>query len=431
MRKARSLVVRTDEPQIIPGSITDVAARLALWGRRAPKGLARVEFVSDFSRQAVISELRAILPQHIPIHEIELPFQQPAVEVVRFLRARLCELPSGVVSITGFATAFSEDQTLADSLQVLNFHRENLAQFPLCQIWWMTFPFSESFLRSVPDLDSWFMLRLNLSEIIADKSVEAPYFLDADSSYNPDEARKQSTAYVARFEKAINNYAHANSVIHLAFVATSLLGNASLEQEEQELAITLLERMMPLLQQQGLIKEELQSFHPKINSTAVFGADYFGLIENFRMLGQLCECAGKTYEAELFYEASLNTAENSGWRDFGILGLAFHTLTQFYIRLNRLPEAESLCKRWIGIQESNSDLDSYYILYPLDELLEISLLANQYENAERIYYRMLSISRKTSIPAISIEKTLMNNMSWLYKRLGRYAEAKALSQHAD
>lgn len=427
MQRAKFQVAQTELPQV--GSIADVAARLALWGRRAPKGLARVEFVSDFSRQEAVSQLRAALPQDKPLYEIELPYQQPAIEVVQFLRERLRGLPPGVVSIIGFATAFTDDCALADSLRTLNFHREALADFPLCQIWWMTHPFAETFLRSIPDLDSWFMLRLSLLEVIIDKSAEPFSILEANEKlYNPDEARKQSSSYIARFEKALDNHALVNGLIHLAFVAVSLLGNAALEQEEHKLAEALLRKMAPLLYLQGLLKGNSTVLIPKNDIPPFGGTHCLEMAEDFRMLGQLCECCDRAEEAEGFYKASLDMAEYLGWKDFGTLGLAFHTLTQFYLRHNRFHDAEHTCTRWLEIQEDGTDLNSYEIVYPLDEMLEVKLLQEKYAEAERIYHRMLTIARRAKLHDTDLQNSLLNNMSWFYNRLGRYAEAKALSE---
>lgn len=427
MQRATYPVAQTELPQA--GSIADVAARLALWGRRAPKGLARVEFVSDFSRQEAVAQLRAALPQNKPLYEIELPYQQPAIEVVQFLRERLRGLPPSIVSITGFATAFTDDHSLTDSLRVLNFHREALANFPLCQIWWMTHPFAEVFLRSIPDLTSWFMLRQDLSEVIIDKSAEKFPILEANKElYNPDKARKQSSSYVARFEKALDNNALANGLIHLAFVATSLLGNASLEQEEQKLAEVLLSRMTPLLLLQGLLKTNSTVLSPK-NDIPLFGGPHcLEMSESFRMLGQLCECSNRTQEAEAFYQASLDMIKYSGWKDFGTSGLSFHTLIQFYLRNNRFYEAENVCAKWLEVQEDRAEINSYELVYPLDEMLEVLLLQKKYAEAERIYHRMLNIARGAKLHNVILQTSLLNNMSWFYNCLGRYAEAQAASE---
>lgn len=150
-----------------PGSIVDTASRLINWSKRGSWGLARVEYISEFARERVLNDLRhALAEAQMPFAEIELPPNQSASEVVQYLIRRLQEIESGVVSVTGFATAFSTDVSLEDSLRVLNFNRENIALPNLRQVWWMPYNFAEVFVSAVPDLDSWFIVRLHLAEVV-------------------------------------------------------------------------------------------------------------------------------------------------------------------------------------------------------------------------------------------------------------------------
>ena len=166
-----------------PGSVEDTLARLELWCLRAPKGFARVEFESEFSRRAVVDRLRLrIRAQNVSFGEIELRSGQAPWPLVRDLIGQVRSLGPGVVSISGFETAFSgsvspaedgqqprpEVTSRADSLRVLNFNRESLALPGVRQIWWMTPTFAELFVRAVPDLESWFMVRLRLAGKCAD-----------------------------------------------------------------------------------------------------------------------------------------------------------------------------------------------------------------------------------------------------------------------
>jgi len=107
--------------------------------------------------------------KQIPFHEIKLPRGEKPSVVFNFLFKELENIASGVVSISGFETAFMTDIPLVDALRVINFNRENLAQFNLRQIWWMSRPFNSEAIRVMPDLNSWFSLRLFLTEDIIEQ----------------------------------------------------------------------------------------------------------------------------------------------------------------------------------------------------------------------------------------------------------------------
>jgi tetratricopeptide (TPR) repeat protein len=107
------------------------------------------------------------------------------------------------------------------------------------------------------------------------------------------------------------------------------------------------------------------------------------------------------------------------------------SLKQFYLRQERYLEAERVCERWLSRQEGLLGPDSFYVLYILDELQEVYVLAGKYDIAEQIYHRMLNTAKKDQVQYQLLEASLLNNMSWLYKRLGRYAEAETLSQRAS
>jgi hypothetical protein len=114
------------------GSVIDIRNRLLLWANRSigndtnePIGsLIRAEFSSEFSRQRVVAELRAILADRsIPFHELVLPSQQDPLALTDLLVAQVASLPAGVLSVTGFATAFNNQVPVVEAMRVLNFNR--------------------------------------------------------------------------------------------------------------------------------------------------------------------------------------------------------------------------------------------------------------------------------------------------------------------
>ena len=148
------------------GSIQEVTERLKAWCIRHDRGLARVEWDSAYARQEVVDRLeRALGSLGISLVEIELPPGEAAEETVAGLMEKLRSGIGPVVSITGIEWAFPERGNRLDTLAALSFQRETLASFPVRQIWWVPSALTERFVLGVPDLDSWFRLRLHLTEV--------------------------------------------------------------------------------------------------------------------------------------------------------------------------------------------------------------------------------------------------------------------------
>ncbi len=161
-----------NKKQLIPGTIDHTIAHLILWGTRTLPSLAKVEFSSDFSRQKVVREVAYQFKQKdIPFHEIKLPLREEPSVVFNILFSELKKIQSGVVSVTGFETAFKTDIPLFEAVRVINFNRENLAQFNLRQIWWMSRPFHSEAIKVMQDFNSWFSLRLFLTEDVSNSFV--------------------------------------------------------------------------------------------------------------------------------------------------------------------------------------------------------------------------------------------------------------------
>jgi tetratricopeptide (TPR) repeat protein/energy-coupling factor transporter ATP-binding protein EcfA2 len=160
---------------------------------------------------------------------------------VRDLIDDLNSLPAGVVSVSGFATAFLNGTPLVDSLRILNFHRENLARPPLRQIWWMPASLVEEFIRAVPDLDSWFMLRLHLTEAVTPAFETETVVPQQDKAVvGVEDARKRAKELVERFETALKAGVSREEVL-ATFVMPALatLYEAGAEREARDLEIAL------------------------------------------------------------------------------------------------------------------------------------------------------------------------------------------------
>ena len=229
-----------------PGSRSDIRDRLLLWSKRAESGLARVEFTDESVRQRVVAEMRPVLSAaQIPLHEVTLPTGIEPARLVEDLLRQMEILSPGVVSIDGFATALpAEAERLQSALYYFNFSRERLGNARQRQIWWMPQHFAVAFVRAVPDLDSWFLVRLRLIETAArsDSDPWADDLVEEDSWWyssetsvprlTPAEARKQAEQYVQRMERGLQHQvdpAELESTFLLP--ATTVLVRAGLDEE--------------------------------------------------------------------------------------------------------------------------------------------------------------------------------------------------------
>ncbi len=188
------------------GSIANTRDRLLLWANRPIGSLIRPEYASEFARQSVIDQMRVtLIDRSIPFHELVLPAQQEPVEVVRTILATIERLPAGVLSVTGFANAFSNKIPLPDAMRVLNFNRDKLVANSLCQIWWMTPVFAHTSLFAMPDITSWFIAKLQLTEHqpINHEMQPLAEVMSAGGNYaNIDDARRRAQNLLQRLQIA-------------------------------------------------------------------------------------------------------------------------------------------------------------------------------------------------------------------------------------
>jgi tetratricopeptide (TPR) repeat protein len=407
-------MVRNEGQGPLPGSIADTIARLAVWGRRAPRGLARVEFVSEFARQRVVDGLRDALSQEaVPVHEIGLPREQPAVEIVRFVMARLRTLDKGMVSITGFATAFPDDVPLVDSLRMLNANRENLALYPLCQVWWMTSAFVDAFLRAAPDLDSWFMVRLQLTEVIepppGGKGLLDPRAVDK-SPVNIDDARRRAASLAERFQRAVEAGASAQEQADLALAALESLVEAGAVDEARSLS----DRWRSAI---GRLVHESEPDHP----------DTARLLDHLATFYEIC---GEYTEAEPLFRRALAIREKTFGPDHRGTAASLNNLALLYMDRGRYAEAEPLYRRALAIHERVSGAGHPDTATSLNNLAGLYANQGRYAEAEPLYRRALAISERASGAGHPDTATSLNNLAGLFASQGRYAEAEPLYRRA-
>lgn len=229
------------------GTLADVQARLLLWCRRATAGLSRVEFSDGTARSQVVAALRSELGKlRIPFHEVILPSRQAPSDLPGFLVVRLRSLSPGVVSVSGFEEALPEkDPELSEALFAFAFNRERLESSGHRQIWWLTPQFEEHFYRKVPDLASWFILRLRLEERGIKVPDEHDSLFEVNSwqempSRDPRLARLQAGELVSRIRRSNDaGIEFSAELAQLSKEAVRILREANLESEARVLELQL------------------------------------------------------------------------------------------------------------------------------------------------------------------------------------------------
>jgi tetratricopeptide (TPR) repeat protein len=432
----------TDDLQY--GSINDIIKRLLIWGKRPGMGLTRVEFSSEFARQEVLQSLQADLAQiQVPFKDIVLPtYQQPAV-LADTLEQELDQCESGMVSISGFATAFSPNIPLAEAMYSLNIRRERLAQRPLRQIWWMTPVFYETALHAMPDLMSWFNLRLELTESV---KVESPFQSASESTVNIDDARRRSHHLIQRFEQALQAGGDSEELLRLYLLpALEALAEVGAQKDLRDLTTRFegyfsllraadslelayaLGRLGFLYYEQGRYLEAEPLLQKALTLTKqLLGSDHPDVATGLNNLALLYRSQGRYSEAEPLYLQSLKSYQNRLGIDHPDVAISLNNLAVLYGCQGRYTEAELLLVQSLNIGERQLGADHPSIATNLNNLAFFSQSQGRFTEAEPLYLRALEIKKRLLGEDHPNFVSNLNNLALLYTAQGRFTEAEPL-----
>jgi tetratricopeptide (TPR) repeat protein len=389
------------------GSINDIKKRLLLWAKRSPKGLARVEFSSEFSRQKVLEAMRITLAEaDITLHEIVLPSQQEAIVVVEKLLEELNQIESVLVSVTGFSTAFTNKIPLEESIRILNFHRDRLVALNLNQIWWMTPAFLQTSIHAMPDINSWFSLRLQLKEMI---------LIDVDSEQHPsiiepsigmytniDDARRRVHNLLQRFQQGqLAGTPDLELLTTYLLPALKILSDVGAQKELQDLT----------LQFEGLLGQLQLTNSPE-------------LAKSLDLLAGLYHSQGRYSEAEPLYLKALKVGEHQILENKSSVASSLNNLAELYREQGRYSEAEPLYLRVLEILRDLS-IDHPNITVTLNNLGILYVSQGKFRESEKFFSEILKnlASQKESRPLIVA--TCLSSLAYLYKLQGLYSEAES------
>lgn len=441
--------------ELTPGSVAEVTERLLLWGRRDGAGLARVEYSSEFDRQKVVQRVQTELKQAgIAWTELELPTRRPAEEIVQFLRERLAEVSGGVVSVTGFATAFEPGIPLADALRVVNFNREALVALPLRQLWWMTPVLLQTSLHAMPDLHGWFRPQLKLSpamsaKVISDSGV-IPLGAGELRSVNFEDARQRSQKLLVEFEAARQAGA-ADQDLLMTYLLPALesLAEVGAQQDLRDLTsrfegflgslklgktlemATALERLAGLYLAQGRYGEaEPMSLTALEIRKRTLGDRHPDTATSLNNLAELYKSQGRYRKAEPLYVEALEIKK----KELGILhpsmAISQNNLASLYEAQGRYGEAESLYLEALETLTEKLGKRHPDTATSLNNLAGLYESQGRYGEAEMLYLKALEI-RKTDLGDCHPDTAnSLNNLAWLYHNTNRLPEAAALIKEA-
>ena len=391
-----------------PGTIEDISKRLALWAKRDLSGIVRVEYSSEFSRQRVMQRLRNLLePQGIAIQELTLPSFQDAETVVQKLIEQLEDVaknPSTVASVTGFATAFSREMSLSEALRVLNFNRDRYLALPLKQIWWMTPAFMQTAIHAMPDLNSCFVQRLQLTEGVLEE-VAGPQLQTADgSTTNIDEARQRAYGLIHQFEAAKNSEA----------APTELLTTYVLPALEALSEVGAQKELRDLTQQFEGILSQLKA------------TDSLELADSLERLANLYVEQGRYTEAETLCQKTLNLRKQLLGDEHPAIATSLNNLALVYKFQGRYSEVEPLYQQALNLRQRLLGEAHPHVASSLNNLAELYRSQGRYGEAESLYQQTLAIDRKVYGDEHSTIAIDLNNLAILYESQGRYSEAESL-----
>ncbi len=390
------------------GSIVDIQNRLILWANRSHQGLARVEFASEFSRQQVVQAVRsAVTAQGLGFDEIVLPSQSDPEFVVSTLIDWLAIQPPGVVSIIGFSTTFDRQIPLAEALRIVNYNRDRYIVPGVKQIWWMTPALMQVAIHAMPDLNSWFAPRLQLTEAInPNQSTEiesSPEFAPASYANMADTHR--------RVDNLLRRFHHAQAA-HLP--DDELLKNYLLPALESLAEVGAQQELRDLtLQFEGLLGRL------KIDDSP-------DLAISLSRLAKLYYDQGRYSDAEPLYVRALAISEQQLGANHPNTATSLNNLAGLYRSIGRYSDAEPLYVRALAINEQQLGANHPDTATSLNNLAFLYRSIGRYSNAEPLYVRALAIREQQLGANHPATATSLNNLALLYGSIGRYSDAEPL-----
>ena len=253
--------------------------------------------------------------------------------------------------------------------------------------------FAVAFVRAVPDLDSWFLVRLRLIETAArsdsdpwadDPVEEDSWWYSSETSVprlTPAEARKQAEQYVQRMERGLQHQvdpAELESTFLLP--ATTVLVRAGLDEE----ATALEQRFRTRLSRPPAITPAPAASQPPSSEAAL------ELAREIARRGKQLDDSLRFKEAEAEYRAALALLEAHA-PDSPELTTILNNLAQLLHATHRLAEAEPLMRRALAIDEASYGAEHPDVAIRLNNLAQLLQATHRLTEAEPLMRRRVEI----------------------------------------
>lgn len=342
-----------------PIPIEKAIQRLLYWISPTGYGFARVEFKLPLTQREAWSRLKSRLEpilaeRGMTTSEVIFPTPINPARLAVQLRDQLQAAPPGVISVPWSLSWFPNEAALAETLGHLNFLRDGLALPHLHQIWWMETAFADRFIPSIPDLESWFTLRLELEDlplpktgIIWQDSSEAP-------EVDPRQARKTAQMLAERARNALRKGDSPERVWNeLLAPARKLLLEATLPAEVDELAKEFPSFLALLLDEGDLLGARQKAEQDFANAEETYGKIASETAAASNNFATVLTAQGDLPRAHAFAENALAISENVFGPKHPSVALSAATLAHILQAQGDLAQARSLTERALAIADAH------------------------------------------------------------------------------
>ena len=389
--------------------------RLAVWAEGTTGGVALVRYDSEPARHAAVDRLIGELERRgIPVAARDLSPLATA-ERVDALAECVAEVPPHtVLVVSGLAQTPADEAEARARLGPWNFARERLAVPTLAQVWWMPRPVADAFARVAPDLFSWLLLRLDLTESPA--GATAPAREDAPVRFG-DAAAARATAVrlEVRFSRLPEDDRRGVAGIEAALRMVEVLDGAGLFTEASGLLIR-------LAQANGF-------------ADAAAWAEAAGAGDPLRRAGWLHELANHSVsmgdldaaERRVRQELELRTANGA---NEGHILASLNNLGHILLETGRVKEARELYTETVVRGRANLGERDPDLLTMMGNLSSALFTLGEFEQARTLDEEILATKRSVLGDDHPDTLTSMNNLAGNLRALGRSEEAGALRREA-